>query len=98
MEFRILGPVEVSVGSGGLPVPRGRALSLLALLLLHRGAVVPVDRVVDELWVGEIPANPQNAVQVIVSRLRKGLGNSMLTSQAGGYALRVAPAALDAER
>ena len=99
MEFRILGPIEVDLGAGRLaPVPRGRALSLLALLLLHRGEVVPVDRVVEDLWVGAMPANPQNAVQVIVSRLRKELGDGVLVSQAGGYVLGLDQGMLDAER
>ena len=99
MEFRILGPVEVA-GASGRPVsvPRGRPLALLALLLLHHGAVVPVDRIVDELWPGEAPAHPQNAVQVVASRLRKALGDDVLVSQAGGYALRLEDGALDADR
>ena len=39
-----------TTGGRNAGVPRGRALSFLALLLVHRGAIVRVDRVVDELW------------------------------------------------
>jgi DNA-binding SARP family transcriptional activator/class 3 adenylate cyclase len=99
MEFRILGPVEVeSVSGRPVSVPRGRPLALLALLLLHRGAVVPLDRVVDELWPGDAPAHPQNAVQVVASRLRKALGDGVLVSKGGGYGLQLGDGALDAER
>jgi len=50
IQFRILGPIEVDAAEGpGGRVPRGRTLSLLALLLVHRGAIVHVDRIVDEL-------------------------------------------------
>ena len=50
IQFRILGPIEVEAAEGpGGRVPRGRTLSLLALLLVHRGAIVHVDRIVDEL-------------------------------------------------
>ena len=50
-QFRILGPIEVAAAAdAGRHIPRGRTLSFLALLLLHRGAVVPVDRGLDELW------------------------------------------------
>ena len=56
-------------------VPRGRALSLLALLLVHRGDVVHLDRVADELWEGEGPQNARNAVHVVASRLRAVLGD-----------------------
>lgn len=49
-QFRILGPIEVELAGGrNAGVPRGRALSFLALLLVHRGAIVRLDRVVDEL-------------------------------------------------
>src|SRR5262245_56075492 len=54
MEFRILGPLEVS--DNGRPVaivgPKQRAL--LASLLLHANEVVSADRLIDELW-GESP-------------------------------------------
>ena len=50
-QFRILGPIQVELAGGRIAgVPRGRALSFLALLLVHRGAIVRLDRVVDELW------------------------------------------------
>jgi DNA-binding SARP family transcriptional activator len=92
--FRILGPIEV----GGHRVPRGRTLSLLALLLIHRGAFVPVDRAIDELWEGGRPKHGRKAVHVVASRLRGALGDGVLRSQGGGYALRMAPGDLDADR
>ena len=54
-QFRILGPIEVDLEGRTARVPRGRARSLLALLLIHRGAAVHLDRVVDELWEGPGP-------------------------------------------
>ena len=79
-------------------MPRGRALSLLALLLVHRGDVVHLDRVADELWEGEGPQNARNAVHVVASRLRAALGDERVRSEGGGYALRLPPGALDADR
>ena len=96
-QFRILGPIEVELDGGrSAPVPGGRPLSLLALLLVHRGEVVHLDRVVDELWEGEGPQNARNAVHVVASRLRAALGDQLVRSEGGGY--RLGPGALDARR
>ena len=54
-------------------MPRGRTLSLLALLLVNRGSIVHVDRAVDELWGGADPQHGRKAVQVLASRLRAAL-------------------------
>jgi DNA-binding SARP family transcriptional activator len=98
-QFRILGPIEVDLEAGRTAhVPRGRTLSLLALLLVHRGDVVHLDRVVDELWEAEGPQNARNAVHVVASRLRAALGDDLVRSEGGGYALRLPPGALDADR
>ncbi len=98
-QFRILGPIEVDLEAGRTAhVPRGRAISLLALLLVHRGEAVHLDRVVDELWEGAGPQNARNAVQVVASRLRAALGEDLVRSEGGGYAVRLPPGALDADR
>jgi DNA-binding SARP family transcriptional activator/tetratricopeptide (TPR) repeat protein len=98
-QFRILGPIEVELPGGRIAgVPRGRARSLLALLLVHRGAIVHPDRVVDALWGEAGPRNARNAVQVVASRLRAAVGDGVVVSDAGGYAVRLWPGALDADR
>jgi DNA-binding SARP family transcriptional activator len=94
--YRILGPIQVG---GADRVPRGRTLSLLALLLVNRGAFVHVDRALTELWEeGERLRNGRKAVHVVASRLRSALGEDMLLSQGGAYAVRVASGDLDADR
>ena len=98
-QFRILGPIEVDLaGNASGRVPRGRTLSFLALLLVHRGEIVHVDRVVDELWEGAGPKDARHAVHVVASRLRGVLGDGVVVSKGGGYAVRLAPGDLDAER
>jgi DNA-binding SARP family transcriptional activator len=91
VEFRILGPLEVvqagrQVRFGG---PRERAL--LAILLIHAGEVVSADRLVDELWGSGPPANPANALQVVVSRVRRALPNERLVTRRPGYLLALDP-------
>src|SRR3954471_23295759 len=86
-QVRILGPIEVELGDDGCArIPRGRTLALLALLLVHRGAIVAVDRIADELWDGDGPQNARNAVQVSASRLRAAVGEELVVSGARGYA------------
>ena len=98
-KFRILGPIEVDAEGGRSDhVPRGRTLSLLALLLVYRGRVVHVDQAVEELWEGAGPRHAKKAVQVLASRLRSALGGGIVLSEGGGYALRPAPGDLDALR
>ena len=98
VEFAILGPVEARLGDTPYAL-RGRPLSLLTLLLVHGGALVHGDRIAEDLWWGEVPPeNPQNAIQVAVSRVRKALGRGAIVSRAGSYAVHLAPGALDAGR
>jgi hypothetical protein len=84
VQFRILGPVE-AVGHDGRPLPcPGRPLRLLALLLLEGDRVVPADVAIDALWGAALPANPANALQLVVSRLRRVLGEEAIIWRAEG--------------
>jgi DNA-binding SARP family transcriptional activator/ABC-type transport system substrate-binding protein/DNA-binding beta-propeller fold protein YncE len=97
VEFRILGPLEV-LDNGREVSVRGRKLqSLLALLLLHRGEVVSRDRLIDDLWGDDPPSTAAKTLQVHVSRLRRELGD-VVVSHGGGYLIRVEPGQLDLER
>src|ERR1700682_2318827 len=106
MEFRILGPLEVVEGGRQVPVTGPRERALLAILLIHSGEVVSADRLIDELWGSEPPANPSNALQVVVSRLRRALEGAQAPGQQGGllvtrkpgYVLDMDPEDLDARR
>jgi DNA-binding SARP family transcriptional activator len=98
MEFRILGPLEVAKGDRPLPVGGPKERTLLAILLIHAGEVVSADRLIDELWGRDLPANPSNALQVVVSRLRRALEGELIVARKPGYVLEVDPEALDARR
>ena len=52
----------------------------------------------DELWEGAGPQNARNAVHVVASRLRAALGDELVLSEGGGYAVRLPPGGLDADR
>src|SRR5437764_7584733 len=90
MQFRILGPLEVSNGDCLVSLA-GAQRSLLALLLLSANEVVSADRLIDELWGEEVPQSGRTALQVRVSQLRKALGDTgeRIATRAPGYLLRV---------
>ncbi len=97
MEFRLLGPLEVTE-AGGRVVDAGRPAqrALLALLLLNANRVVPLRTICDGLWGDEPPPSAANSVQVYISRLRKVLGADLpLTMVARGYRLEVPPETID---
>jgi predicted ATPase/DNA-binding SARP family transcriptional activator len=97
MEFRLLGPFEVT-DAGGRVVDAGRPVqrALLALLLLNANRVVPLRTICDGLWGDEPPPSAANSVQVYISRLRKVLGADLpLTMVARGYRLEVPPETID---
>ena len=99
VQFRILGPVEATAPDGRVVAVRGQPLRLLGLLLVRRGEPVGADSAIDALWGEGLPANPANALQVVVSRLRAAVGAEAIAWHGGGYALALDdPEAVDADR
>jgi DNA-binding SARP family transcriptional activator len=98
LEFRVLGPLEVLVD--GTPARLGgpRQRALLALLLVHANEVVPVARLVDEVWGDEPPMTAGNVLQTYVSQLRKALGRDTIGTRGRGYVVAVPDGALDLRR
>jgi SARP family transcriptional regulator, regulator of embCAB operon len=61
---------------GTLPGRRGRVL--FAYLVLNRGRPLPRDELLVAGWGEEVPAEAGNALSVLLSRLRSGLGGDRL--------------------
>lgn len=100
MRVVLLGPIQVyaddvtPVGVGGV-----RLRMLLARLALEEGRTVSVDSLVDGLWGEEPPADAANALQALVSRLRRALrGSASVESASGGYRLSVRAEDVDVHR
>ena len=98
LEFRILGPLEVSDETGPIALGGPRQRGLLAILVLEAGRVVPTDRLVDLLWGAEAPKTATASLQNSVARLRRALGADVLETRSPGYVLNVATSQLDAQR
>lgn len=98
MDFRLLGPLAAVENDRQLALGGRKQRSLLALLLLHANAVVPAERIIDDLWGDKPPATVAKSIQVYVSRLRKELGAGRLITCAPGYLLRLDESELDVAR
>lgn len=98
MQVLLLGPLVVEDGATTAEVRGTRQQGLLTLLALHVGTVIPNERIVDELWGEDAPANPANALQAVVSRVRRVVGADALRAQGGGYVLDIPPEDVDAAR
>jgi DNA-binding SARP family transcriptional activator len=73
--------------------------AVLAALLLRAGKVVPIERVVDDVWGAGPPPSAEHSPAVYVSRLRHALAphGVSLERRAGGYRLRLGGTTLDAQ-
>ncbi|MDX6261071.1 MAG: hypothetical protein QOH84_2759 [Kribbellaceae bacterium] len=95
----MLGSFEVRAGDGRLAdVPGARLRGLLIALALEAGRTVPKAMLVDWIWGEQPPAEAANALQRLVSRLRKVLPEGSVEGQPEGYRLAVRPEAVDAVR
>jgi predicted ATPase/DNA-binding SARP family transcriptional activator len=95
----LLGTFQVARGDAPVPVPGARLRGLIVRLALAGGRAVDPGALVDALWPEERPSDPANALQSLVSRLRKLLGVADTVVQVeGGYRLGVAPDDVDALR
>lgn len=96
MEFRILGPVEVRRDGAEPTALRRKPSQVLAVLAVHCGRRVPVDRLLDLVWGEDLPPRARKSLQVHISALR-GAGVPV-THQDAGYVLRAEPDQVDALR
>jgi DNA-binding SARP family transcriptional activator len=70
---------------------------VLAILAVDAGEAVSADRLIDRLWGDDLPRNPLNALQAIVSRLRRALGaDGIVVTRKPGYMLDLQACEIDA--
>jgi DNA-binding SARP family transcriptional activator/basic membrane lipoprotein Med (substrate-binding protein (PBP1-ABC) superfamily) len=100
VRFRILGPVEADGGDSALQLGGGKQLAVLATLLLRADEVVPLERLIDEVWGEDPPPSAAHSVEAYVSRLRQILvpRGVAVERRGGGYRLELGTAVLDSRR
>nr|WP_221308445.1 BTAD domain-containing putative transcriptional regulator [Nocardiopsis mwathae] len=92
-----MGPATVRDDAGeAIGIGGARLRRLLVLLLLDPGRTVGTERLIDGIWGDDAPASAGNALQALVSRLRRVLGDGApLHGDATGYRLDVRPEDID---
>lgn len=100
----LLGPFRVVCDGTDVTPSSTKAQALLATLAVQPGAIVPADRLVDDLWSDLTPERGRRVLQVRIAEIRKQLAAAgasprlAVQSVADGYRLAVLPDALDSVR
>ena len=98
-ELRVLGGVELVRGSQAVPIGGPKPRMVLALLAIHRGSVVSTERLCQELWGDDQPADPAGVLQSHVSRLRRILRpEAEIAARPPGYVLELSDEMVDSGR
>jgi predicted ATPase/DNA-binding SARP family transcriptional activator/tetratricopeptide (TPR) repeat protein len=99
LRVALLGPLSVRRGDAVITLPGVRIRGLLVRLAVAGGRPVSPAQLTAALWPEELPADPANALQSLVSRLRRLLGaGNAVTQTEGGYRLAVAGPDVDVTR
>lgn len=101
MEFRILGPLEVTRQGQAVALGGAKQRAVLAILLVQANKAVGTERLAELLWGEEPPATAAHVIAVYVAQLRRtlepdGAPYRTLLTNPGGYTLRIDPGSLDA--
>ncbi|MFD7991522.1 AfsR/SARP family transcriptional regulator [Streptomyces mexicanus] len=83
----------MTVQGVGLPIGGARQRTVLALLLLNSGRIVPVDTLVDAVWNDRPPATARTQIAIVIAALRKtfksrGAAEDIIVTAHPGYLLR----------
>lgn len=102
MQFRLLGPLQVTQADSPVDIGPPKQRAVLAVLLLAAGRVVSVDRLIDAVWGDDAPGSATAGLQAYISNLRRALRDgdqsqvaSPIVRQPPGYYLDVEPGQVD---
>jgi DNA-binding SARP family transcriptional activator/predicted ATPase len=102
VEFKILGPLEVSVGLQRLELGGLRQQIVLATLLLSANHVVRLGRLQEALYGEDPPPTARSQAQISVSSLRRLFAScgypAVIDTRGQGYLIQVGAGQLDAHR
>ncbi len=97
MQIGILGPLQVRTDDGPVAVTGSRLRALVTRLAVVAPDPVAIAELVDAVWPGQPPSDPTNALQSLVSRVRRALGDATAIQPVpGGYRMAVDAADVDA--
>lgn len=104
-DFRLLGPLNLTIAGMPVPIRAPKQRALLVTLLWRVNDEVSMEELYHRLWDDRPPAAPSAALHVHVARLRAALGDRsgsgdrpgrpQIRSLGGGYVLHTAPDTVD---
>jgi DNA-binding SARP family transcriptional activator len=101
LTFSLLGPVRARLGPDDLDTGTPQQRATLAVLLLRRGRVVPVEEISYAVWGETAPKTARAAIRTYIHRLRRALAatdRAAIAQRDGGYVLRAGENAVDTDR
>ncbi|MGK5173307.1 BTAD domain-containing putative transcriptional regulator, partial [Geodermatophilus sp. CPCC 205761] len=106
LRIGLLGASTASVDGAPLDLGGPRQRAVLTVLVLARGEVVAVERLIEAVWGEDPPEDAVGALQAYVSHLRRRLQpgsaartrSAVIVREGRGYAVRLPPDAVDAWR
>ena len=102
MQVTLLGGVAAQVRGERLPLGGPKQRAVFALLALNANHTVPLDRLVNEIWLDEPPPRATLALQAYISRLRRVLAdadagqNARILTRPPGWILEIRARSIDA--
>jgi DNA-binding SARP family transcriptional activator len=96
VDFRILGPLEVTGGGGTIVLSAEKPRTILGVLLLHPNEIVSQEQLANELWGEQKPPSAAKLVQTYIAKLRATLQSAVIETRPPGYLLHLEEEALDA--
>ncbi|HUF58496.1 MAG TPA: extracellular solute-binding protein [Actinomycetota bacterium] len=98
LEFRLLGPLEVTDGGRQVTLGGPRQRLVLAHLLLAANRIVTMEELIERVWDEEPPHAARNTIQSYVSHLRAALGPDRIEGRTPGYVFHAEPDEVDVLR
>jgi DNA-binding SARP family transcriptional activator len=102
VDYRILGPVEIAIGTERVELGGIRQQVVAATLLLSANNVVTVDRLLEAMYGEDLPSTARAQVQISISALRRTFAayssGPVIATHAYGYVIKVENGRLDSEQ
>lgn len=102
MDYRILGPIEIAIGTERIELGGFRQQVVAATLLLSPNNVVSVNRLLEAMYGEDLPPTARAQVQISISALRRAFAaygsDPVIATHAHGYVIKVESERLDSEQ
>lgn len=98
VEYRVLGPVTVSIDGHALKLGGPRPQTVLAILLCNVNRTVPQDQLIDLVWQGDPPEAARATLQSYIYGLRREVAADVIIRQGDGYRIDADADSYDALR